>query len=101
MKLKKGDNIKIISGKDRGKTGVILTVFSETGKVSANGLNMFKKRSRPKKQGEKGQTVLVPRPFPVSKAMLVCASCKKQTRVGYRMEGTKKIRFCRKCKSNT
>ncbi len=101
MKLKKGDNIKILSGKDKGKVGVVLTVISETSKISANGLNMFKKRSRPKKQGEKGQMVLVPRPFPSSKAMLVCASCKKPTRVGYRMEGNKKVRYCKKCKSNT
>lgn len=101
MKLKKGDAIKIISGKDRGKTGTVLTVFPETGKISADGLNMFKKRSKPKKQGEKGQMVLVPRPFPVSKAMLVCKSCKEPTRVGYRMEGNKKVRYCKKCKSIT
>jgi large subunit ribosomal protein L24 len=101
MKLKKGDTIKIISGKDRGKTGTVLTAFPETGKISVDGLNMFKKRSKPKKQGEKGQTVNVPRPFTASKAMLICNDCKKPTRLGYRMEGDKKVRYCKKCKSNT
>ena len=101
MKLKKGDNIKIISGKDRGKTGTVLAAFPETGKISADGLNMFKKRSKPKKQGENGQTVNVPRPFPASKAMLVCRDCKKPTRLGYRTEGNKKVRYCKKCKATT
>ena len=101
MKLKKGDNIKIISGKDRGKTGVVLTVFPEKGKISVDGLNMFKKRSRPKKQGEKGQTVDVPRSFAASKAMLICRDCKKPTRLGYRVEGNKKVRYCKKCKATT
>ncbi len=101
MNLKKGDAIKIISGKDRGKTGAVFTVFPETGKIAADGLNMFKKRSKPKKQGEKGQMVLVPRPFPASKAMLVCKNCKQPARVGHRMEGDKKVRYCKKCQANT
>ena len=100
MKLKKGDNIKMISGKDRGKTGTVLTAYPETGKISVNGLNMFKKRSKPKRQGEKGQTVNVPRPFAASKAMLICSDCKEPTRLGYRMEGNKKVRYCKKCKAN-
>lgn len=100
MKLKKGDNIKIISGKDRGKTGTVLTAFPEIGKISVDGLNLFKKRSKPRKQGEKGQTVSVPRPFAASKAMLICGNCKKPTRLGYRTEGNKKVRYCKKCKSN-
>lgn len=101
MKIKKGDNIKIVSGKDRGKTGIVFGVFPETGKISVNDLNMFKKRSKPKRQGEKGQIVLVSRSFPASKAMLICGSCKEATRVGYRTEGNKKVRYCKKCESIT
>ena len=101
MKLKKGDNIKIISGKDRGKTGTVLKVFPEKDKISVDGLNMFKRRSRPKRQGEKGQTVSVPRPFTASKAMLICKDCKEITRIGYRTEGAIKVRYCKKCKANT
>lgn len=99
MKIRKGDNVKIVSGKDRGKTGTVLNAMPTTDTIMIDGLNMFKKRSRPKKQGEKGQTVLVPRPLAASKVMLICASCKKPTRVGHRMEGTRKVRYCKKCKS--
>jgi large subunit ribosomal protein L24 len=100
MKIKKGDNIKVISGKDRGKTGTVITAFPDMDKVMIDGLNTFKKRSRPKKQGEKGQTVLVPRPFPASKVMVVCGNCKSPTRIGYRIEKGTKARYCKKCKSN-
>lgn len=101
MNIKKGDNIKILSGKDRGKTGTVLSVFPEDSRISVEGLNIYKKRVRPKKQGQKGETVLVPRPFNVSKAALVCSSCKKQTRAGYRLDGNKKVRYCKKCGANT
>jgi large subunit ribosomal protein L24 len=101
MKFKKGDNVKIISGKDRGKTGVILRALPAEEKIVVEGLNVFKKRSRPKKQGEKGQIVAVTRPFSASKAMLVCSACKEPTRLGFRIEGSSKVRYCKKCKANT
>ena len=101
MKLKKGDQIKMLSGKDRGKTGVILRSLPEKDAIVVDGLNLFKKRSRPKKQGEVGQTVLVARPFKASRAMLICGSCKMPTRVGFRIEGARKVRYCKKCKATT
>ena len=99
MRLKKGDNVKIVSGKDRGKTGTVLRALPDEGKIVIDGLNLFKKRSRPKRQGETGQTVLVPRPLASSKAMLICSSCKQPTRVGMRIDGAKKVRYCKKCKA--
>jgi large subunit ribosomal protein L24 len=99
MNLHKGDNVKVLAGKDRGKTGTILRALPEVDKIIIDGLNTFKKRSRPKKQGEKGQTVLVPRPMPAGKVMLICTSCKEPTRVGSRLEGAKKVRYCKKCKA--
>jgi large subunit ribosomal protein L24 len=97
MKIKKGDQVKIISGKDRGKTGKVLTVFPDDGRLTVEGLNLYKKRVRPKQTGKKGEMVLVPRPLSVSKAMIVCQSCKKATRVGYRFENEQKIRYCKRC----
>jgi large subunit ribosomal protein L24 len=99
MKLKKGDNVKIVSGKDRGKTGTVLRAMPESEKIVIEGLNVFKKRSRPHRQGEKGQTVLVPRAMPASKVMLICPTCKEPTRIGGRMEGARKVRYCKKCKA--
>ena len=99
MKLKKGDQVKIMSGKDRGKIGTVLTAFPVDDKIIVDNLNIFKKRSKPKKQGEKGQIVNVARPLPASKVMLVCANCKAPTRVGYRTESGTKMRYCKKCKA--
>ena len=101
MKLKKGDQVKIMSGKDAGKTGTILRAMPNDEKIIVEGINLFKKRSRAKRQGETGQTVAVARPLPASRVMLVCASCKNPTRVGFRIEGAAKVRYCKKCKANT
>ncbi len=76
MKIIKGDTVKIISGKDRGKTGKIFTRCQSVGKVIVDGLNLFKKQCASKKQGEKGTDDSVPRPLGISKVMLVCSSCK-------------------------
>jgi len=99
MKIKKNDTIKIIAGKDKGKEGKITAVDYKTGKVVVNGLNLYKKHVRPKRQGEKGQMVTVSKAFNISNAMLVCSSCKKATRAGYRIEAGIKQRICKKCKA--
>lgn len=99
MKLKKGDTVKIISGKDRGKTGAVLKIFTGEGKVLVEGVNLYKKRVRPKRQGQKGETVSVPRPLSASNAMLLCKNCKRGVRLGVRVEGGRKVRYCKKCQS--
>jgi large subunit ribosomal protein L24 len=97
MKIHKNDTVKIITGKDRGKSGKVLKVFLVGNKILIDGLNIYKKHVKPKKQGEKGQVVSVPRPIYVSNAMLVCSSCGNAVRVGYRLNNGKKERICKKC----
>lgn len=97
MKLRKGDNVQVIRGRDRGKDGQVTHVFRDRDRVTVQGVNMYTKHVRPKKQGEKGQSVRVPRPVPVANVMVVCPSCKKPSRVGYRTEGAKKTRVCKRC----
>lgn len=97
MKLHKGDTVKIMKGKDSGKTGKIVNVLIDRNKVVVEGLNVFKKHSRPKKQGEKGEMVSVSRPLSASNVMLVCGSCKKTARVGFKIEEGNKFRTCKKC----
>ncbi len=97
MRVKKGDTIKIITGKDKGKTGKLLKVLPKKNKVLIEGLNLYKKHVRPKREGEKGEIVLVPRPIDVSSILLVCSSCGKGVKIGYRFDGKTKIRVCRKC----
>ncbi len=98
MKLKKKDNVTVISGGDRGQTGQVLRVLPDKGKVVVEGVRITKKRVRPKKEGEKGQVVEVPQPLDVSSVALVCPQCGERTKIGYRGEGAKqKKRICRKC----
>ncbi len=99
MKIHKGDNVQIMAGKDKGKRGKVLKADSKDGKILVQGLNMFKKHQRPKKQGDKGEIISVSRFLNVSNAMLVCVSCDKPTRVGYKIEGDSKSRYCKKCKA--
>ncbi len=97
MKIKKGDQVKIISGKDRGKSGAVIGVSLKDSKITVEGINLYKKRVRPTKQGQKGETVSVSRPLAVSNAMIICSNCKKTARVGFRVEEKEKIRLCKKC----
>jgi len=101
MKIKKGDIILVITGKDRKKTGKVIQVFPKANKIMVDGLNIVKKHVKPKKSGEKGQKVEVPRAFNVSNVKLICPKCKKPTRIGYglvKKGKEKKVRVCKKCK---
>lgn len=101
MKIKKNDTVLIISGKDRKKTGKVLEVFPKDNRIIVENINIVKKHIRPKRTGEKGQRVEVPRPLDVSNVKLICPKCKKPVRVGYRLvqKGKeRKTRVCKKCK---
>ncbi|MBI2552325.1 50S ribosomal protein L24 [Candidatus Uhrbacteria bacterium] len=100
MKIKKGDIVKILTGTSKGKTGKVLNVFLQNGTVTVEGVNLHKKHTRPRKQGQQGQVVEFPAPLPSSKVALVCPKCGKTTRVGYVMKaGEKKRRVCKKCRT--
>lgn len=99
MNIHKNDNVQIIAGKDRGKRGKVLKVDSKTGKILVEGVNMAKKHQRPKRKGEKGEIISKPRYVDVSNTMLICGSCAKPVRIGYRTENSQKVRYCRKCQS--
>ena len=99
MKIKKGDKIKVIAGKNLGKEGKVLRVIRDTQKVVVEKLNIVKKHLRPRKEGEKGQRVEIPAPINISNVMLVCPKCAKKTRVGYEVKDGIKNRICKKCKA--
>ncbi|NCF75122.1 MAG: 50S ribosomal protein L24 [Xanthomonadaceae bacterium] len=99
MKIKKNDKVKIILGKDRGKSGKVLKVAKNFKKVSVEGLNLRIKHMRPKKEGEKGQKIQFSAPMDISNVMLICPKCSKPTRVKYKkLEDKSKVRVCKKCK---
>src|SRR3989344_6195627 len=100
MKIKKGDKVQVIKGKDRGKSAKVMRVFTDEGKVLVEGLHLFKKSARPKKQGEKGQMISVAQPMMAENVQIVCPSCGKPTRIGITVQADKsKSRYCKKCKA--
>ncbi len=101
MKIKKGDRVKVIAGKDRGKKGKILQVYAVRNKVTVEGINLAIKHVKPRKQNEKGQKIEFPAPLNISNLMLLCPKCNKATRVAYKILADKKnnkARICVKCK---
>jgi large subunit ribosomal protein L24 len=100
MNIKKGDEVKVLAGKDKGKTGKVLESIPESGRIVAEGLNIHVRYSRPKKQGEKGQRVEFPGQIPVAKVQLICPHCGKPTRVGHSITDAGKFRKCMKCGKN-
>ena len=97
MKLKKNDNVIVIAGKDKGKKGKIVRTFPAQDKIIVEGVNLHKKRQRPKKQGEKGQTLEMAHPVAISNVQPFCPSCGKGVRLGAKVGDKKKIRICRGC----
>lgn len=99
MKIKKGDNVLVIAGKDRGKAGKVILVLPKEEKIVVEGINKFKKHTKPKRQGEKGQRIEQNRPFSVSNVLFICPKCNKAVKLGTKINENKKhFRICRKCK---
>lgn len=95
MKIKKGDNVKILYGKDNGKHGVVLAISN--GKVIVEGMNMFKKHVKGDGKEKKSEILTIAKPMDISKVMLICNSCGKPTRVSLKREAGKVERVCKKC----
>ncbi|WP_442904033.1 50S ribosomal protein L24 [Gordonibacter sp.] len=98
MNIKKGDKVKVLSGKDKGKEGVVLRALPQKERVVVEKVNIIKKAMRPTQQNPQGGISTVEAPIHVSNVMLVCPECKQATRVGHkRDEDGKKVRVCKKC----
>lgn len=100
MKIKKGDNVKIIAGKDKGKTGKIAGILLKENRVIVENSNVHIRHRRSRKQGQKGEKVQVAMPIHASNVLVICTVCKKPSRLGFqKKENGAKIRICKKCKS--
>ncbi len=97
LKLKKGDLVRVVSGREKGKQAKILKTIPGTEKVVLEGLFLVKKIRRPRKAGEKGEIINLPMPVHVSKLMLVCSSCNKAVRTGFILQNKEKVRVCKNC----
>ena len=96
--VKKGDEVIVISGKDRGKSGKVLEVSPREGKVIVEGINMITKHVKPRRMGEPGGIVDAEAPMYASKVMLKCPKCGKATRLAHNVfaDGSKQ-RLCKHC----
>lgn len=97
MKLKKGDNVKVTLGKDRGKTGKIDKILPKQGKVLVNNINVYKKHHKSRDKNQPSSIIDITKPLYVSKVALICPKCHQPTRIGYQGQAKKKIRICKKC----
>jgi len=98
LKIRKGDRVRVLTGKDRGKEGEVMRALPRERKVIVDGVNVARKSQRPTRSTQQGGIIDKDMPLPVSNVALVCPSCGKATRVGYKIdESGQKVRICRKC----
>jgi large subunit ribosomal protein L24 len=98
LKIKKGDRVRVLTGKDRGKDGNVTRVLPAVGKVIVDGVNVAKKHQRATKATMQGGIIDKDMPLPVANVAVLCPSCGKPTRVGYQIDGDgTKVRVCKKC----
>jgi large subunit ribosomal protein L24 len=97
MRIHKGDEVIVLSGKDKGKKAEVVRAFPQQNTVILEGVNVAKRHSKPTRATQQGGVIDKFMPVHVSTVALVCKSCGKPTRVGLRMEEDEKVRFCHKC----
>ena len=97
MKIRKDDKVVVLSGRDKGKEGKVLSADPKNGKVIVEGVLDASRHQKPRKQGEEGGIIRRETPIYASKVMLVCPKCGKPTRVGHTVVDGKKVRACKKC----
>ncbi len=99
-KLRKGDEVLIVAGKDKGKRGNIDKVLGKIGKVVVLGVNQYKRHLKARSQNAPSEIIALTKPLPIANVSLICPKCKLQTRVGVLIEEDKRIRTCKKCKQS-
>ena len=100
MNIKRDDKVIVLSGKDKGKEGKVLSVDPKAGKVIVEGVNVASKHVKPRKQGEQGGIIKVETPIYACKVQVVCPKCGKATRVAHKLDSGKNVRVCKKCGAN-
>jgi len=98
LRIKKGDTVLVLSGKDKNKKGRILVVMPKKEKVIVEGVNIIKKHQKPSRKYPQGGIIEKEHPIHISKVLLICPKCDKPTRIGARfLEDGRKLRICKKC----
>ena len=96
LKIRKDDTVQVIAGKDKGKRGAVVRVIAKKDAVIVSGINMVKKAMRKRSQQDQGGIAEIEAPLNISNVAIVCKKC-GPTKIGYKIDGDKKVRVCRKC----
>jgi large subunit ribosomal protein L24 len=98
LSIKKDDAVVVLTGKDKGKKGKVLSVMPKSSKIIVEGINMVSRHTKPRKQGEEGGIIRKEAPLYACKVMRVCPKCDKPTRPAHKiLADGKKVRVCKKC----
>lgn len=97
FKIKKNDNVEVLSGKDKGKRGSVVRIIPKKDKVIVSGVNIVKKAMKRRSQQDQGGIVEIEAPLHISNVGVVCKKCGRPVKIGYKIDGDKKVRVCRKC----
>ena len=97
MNVKNGDTVQVITGKDKGQTGKVISVLPKEGKVVVEKVNMVSRHVKARKQGDESGIIQKEAPLYASKVMLFCPKCNRGVRSGRKIEGDKKVRVCKRC----
>ena len=97
LKIKKGDIVIVLSGKEKGKTGKVVSVSVTDNAAIVEGLNMYKKHAKPSNKYPQGGIIDLLKPIRISNLQIICSECKKVTRVTINKSGKAYTRICKKC----
>ncbi len=98
IRVKTGDNVFVLSGKDAGKTGKVLAIDPKAGRVIVEGVNMVTKHKKPRGRDQEGGIIKQEASIHSSNVMLVCSKCKRPVKIGHKyLEDGEKVRFCKSC----
>lgn len=99
LKIKKGDTVRVIKGKEKGKEGKVERVFPSKQLVLITGINQYKRHVKARTARQRSEIVTITRPLPIANVGFVCPKCSKMSRVGFRFVENKKVRVCKKCEA--
>ena len=97
FKIKKNDNVEVLAGTDKGKRGSVVRIIPKSDRVIVSGVNIVKKAMKRRSQQDQGGIVEVEAPLHISNVGVVCKKCGRPVKIGYKIDGDKKVRVCRKC----
>lgn len=97
FKIRKNDTVEVIAGKDKGKRGQVVRVVTKKDAVIVSGVNIVKKAMKKRSQQDQGGIAEIEAPLNISNVAIVCKKCGRPVKIGYKMDGDKKVRVCRKC----